>query len=584
MFQRGKGVKAAPWRDLPNGPARRALMELKAGFVGAAGFSGGINLLTLSGSLFMLQVYDRVLPSRSLPTLTALFLLVCALYAFQSGLELIRSRVFARIGRNLDRSLGGLAFDANVRRNQYAEGRQQTAFRDLEQLRGFLSGAGPVAVFDLPWFPIYIVLLFLLHPLLGLLGLGGAAALGVLTWRAERATLPLQQEMVLASADAGMRAEQARRAAETVLPLGMLGALRRSWADRNASAGQLVLRASDASGFYATVSRFLRMVLQSAALAVGALLIIGGHATGGVMIASSILLGRALAPVEMAIAHWRAFQNARQAFLRLDGLLGHDHGPPEARLSLPRPSATLKVSQLSIAVAAGQDPIVKGVTFALAAGDGLGVIGPSGAGKSTLLRAIVGLYPARAGDVRVDGSTLDQWTTDEAGAFIGYMPQGVELFAGTVAQNISRFAETADAAAVLKAAELAGIDQLVRGLPNGFDTPVGEAGSRLSAGQRQRIALARALYGDPFLIVLDEPNAALDAEGEAALNRALERVRAEGAIVVSAVHRASGLQSLNKVLVLAGGVQQAFGPRDEVLRRGPPAPGAGGAHLEVVSS
>jgi len=557
---------------------------MKSAFLGAAGFSGCINLLTLSGSLFMLQVYDRVLPSRSLPTLTALFLLVSALYAFQSGLELIRSRVFARIGRNLDRALGGLAFDANVRRNQYAEGRQQTAFRDLEQLRGFLSGAGPVAVFDLPWFPIYIVLLFLLHPLLGVLGLAGAIALGVLTWLAERATLPLQQEMVLASADAGMRAEQARRAAETVLPLGMLGSLRRTWADRNATAGQLVLRASDASGFYATVSRFLRMLLQSAALAVGALLIIGGHATGGVMIAASILLGRALAPVEMAIAHWRGFQNARQAFLRLDGLLGHDQGVAEARLPLPRPSATLKVSQLTVAVAEGQDPIIRGAAFALAAGDGLGVIGPSGAGKSTLLRAIVGLYPARTGDIRLDGSTLDQWSGDEAGAFIGYMPQGVELFSGTVAQNISRFAETADSAAVLKAAELAGIDQLVRGLPQGFDTPVGEAGGRLSAGQRQRVALARALYGDPFLIVLDEPNAALDAEGEAALNRAIERVRAEGAIVVAAVHRASGLQSLSKVLVLAGGVQQAFGPRDEVLRRGPAAPGPGGAHLEVVSS
>lgn len=572
------------------GPCRAALRAVRSSFIAAAGFSGAINLLMLSGSLFMLQVYDRVLPSRSLPTLWALLVLVAVLYGAQGVLELIRSRVFARIGRHVDRALGPSVFAAQI---DAARGVGKPAsFRDLEQLRAFLSGAGPTAIFDLPWLPIYLVLMALLHPLLGLMGVGGASLLAALTWLSEKSAGPVQRESTRLAAEASALAEQARRGAETVGPLGMAGVLGGRWAERNLAAGAAVLSGADAAGFFSALSRFVRMALQSATLAAGAFLIVSGKATGGVMIASSVLLGRALAPVELAIAHWRGFVAARQAFARLEAALA---GPAvradEQRLALPAPTRSLAVEQLAIAAPGMPRLLVQGVAFRLQAGEGLGVIGPSGAGKSTLLRALVGALPPQRGTVRLDGSTLDQWPRDAAGRFMGYLPQQVELFPGTVAQNISRFDPDPADGAVLAAATIAGVDALVRGLPDGFETEVGEGGQRLSAGQRQRIGLARALYGDPFLIVLDEPNAALDAEGEAALGRAMSLARARGAIVIAAVHRPSGLTALDKLLVLAGGAQQAFGPREEVLRRvlASQAPPSGSAaagsapHLEVVS-
>ncbi|MGA0599284.1 type I secretion system permease/ATPase [Caulobacter sp. KR2-114] len=574
-----------------SGPCRAALAAVRSSFIAAAGFSGAINLLMLSGSLFMLQVYDRVLPSRSLPTLWALLVLVAALYAAQGLLELIRSRLFARIGRHVDRSLGPLVFAGQI---DAAKGTGRGAsFRDLEQLRAFLSSAGPTAIFDLPWLPIYLLLMALLHPLLGLMGVVGAALLAVLTWLSEKSAGPAQRESSRLAAEANALAEQARRGAETVGPLGMAGVLGARWAERNLAAGAAVLAGADAAGFFGALSRFVRMALQSATLAAGAFLIVSGKATGGVMIASSVLLGRALAPVELAIAHWRSFVAARQAFGRLEAALTDMDASGSAamaateRLALPAPSRTLVVEQLTVAAPGAARLLVQGVGFSLQAGEGLGVIGPSGAGKSTLLRGLVGVLPPHRGTVRLDSSTLDQWPRDVAGRFIGYLPQQVELFPGTVAQNIARFDPAPPEGAVLAAAAIAGVDSLVRALPDGFETEVGEGGQRLSAGQRQRIGLARALYGDPFLVVLDEPNAALDAEGEAALGRAMAQARGRGAIVIAAVHRPSGLAPLDKLLVLAGGAQQAFGPREDVLRRvlaaqaGAPSPAA--PHLEVVS-
>jgi ATP-binding cassette subfamily C protein len=419
--------------------------------------------------------------------------------------------------------------------------------------------------------------------LLGLLGLAGAATLTVLTFFSDRAATPVAKSVTSSSIEALGLAEQSRRSAETIIPLGMGQALSERWAVKNRNGGRWIIRASDIATYYGGLSRFFRMALQSAALGLGAYLIINGRASGGVMIASSILLGRALAPVELAIAHWRGFLSARQALTRLDELLAGGARSAAAGLGLPRPGRTLAVNQLAVVAPGTQTLILKEATFALEAGDSLGVLGPSGSGKSTLLRALVGLHAPVRGAVRLDGSTLDQWAPGDWGRFVGYLPQQVELFAGTIAENISRFEITADSDAVLAAATLAGVDALIRGMPQGFDTPVGEGGGRLSAGQRQRIALARALYRDPFLLVLDEPNSALDVEGEAALTRAITAARQRGAIIVAAVHRVSGMEAMNKLLILGEGVQRAFGPRDEVLQKARAA-GQGGSRLEVVPS
>jgi ATP-binding cassette subfamily C protein len=541
---------------------------VKPAFVAIAGFSGAINLLTLSGSLFMMQVYDRVLPSQSLATLQALVLLILVLYGFQTVLESVRSRLFARVGQQIDGDLAPLVFATNIRRGMHGQASQQSApFRDLEQIRNFLSGGGPSAIFDLPWLPIYLVLLFLLHPYLGLFGVAGAATLSVLAYVTDKATRPLQSRSSGLAAEAGQAAESARRSAETVGPLGMTRTLSSRWQGRHSDAGAAVLDASDVAGRFGGMTRMVRLSLQSLVLAMGAWLVIQGEASGGVMFASSILLGRALAPVELAIAHWRGFVGARQALGRLNDSLGATAAASEPGVALPPPSSTVIGEALSVAAPGARTPYVRGVRFELQAGDAMGVIGPSGSGKSTLARALVGAWPIIGGALRLDGSTLDQWSEEAAGRLIGYLPQQVDLFAGTIGENIARFDPDARSEDILKAAEHGGVDALIRSMPDGFDTQVGEGGGLLSAGQRQRIALARALYGDPFFVVLDEPNSALDSDGEMALIRAIQSVRARGGVAVIIAHRQSAIQSANKVLVLADGVQRAFGARDEVLKR-----------------
>lgn len=513
----------------------------------------------------MLQVYDRVLPSRSIPTLAALVVLIVILYGFTALLEAIRARLFSRVGRHVDLQLGAAVFRLNVKRGLAGQAGGAPPFRDLDQLRSFLASGGPAAIFDLPWMPLYVILLFLLHPAMGVMGVVGIAILSALTWRTDKAAGPLQLTAGQATAEAGAVSETARRAAETIAPMGMTPALLGMWQDRNRAAGDAIVRGSDMSGGYGGLSRFLRMSLQSLVMALGAYLVISGKATGGVMIGSSILFGRALAPVELAIAHWRSFVAARQGYRRLEEALVTE--PAEAGVRLPPPRATLIAEGLAVAPAGGSQVVLRDVAFDLQAGDALGVIGPSGSGKSSLARALVGVWPTVRGAVRLDGSTLDQWSATDAGRFIGYLPQDVELFAGTVGQNIGRFDPKASSEAILQASQVAGLEGFIRGLPNGFETHVGERGGLLSAGQRQRIALARALYGNPFLLVLDEPNSALDAEGEAALGSAIAGVRQRGGLVVVVAHRPSALQFANKVLVVAEGQQKAFGPRDEVLKR-----------------
>lgn len=543
------------------------LVKSRSSFLGAFVFSMMINLLMLTGSMFMLQVYDRILPSRSIATLVGLSSIVLVLFAFQGLLEIIRGRLLGRIGAALDETLAERTYDAMVRStlSGSAQGDGGQPLRDLEQVRSFLSGAGPGALFDLPWMPLYVLVCYAFHPWLGIAALCGAALLLVLTLLAE--TLG-RKPARLAMAHAAQRntvSESSRRNAEVLVSMGMLSPLTRLWGSNNNKLLRAQERATDIAGTLSTITKMMRMVLQSGVLALGAYLVIVGQASPGVIIASSILVARALAPVELATANWKNFIAARQSWRRLEKLL---RDMPEKREPhpLPAPAAVLTVSNLAVAPPGAEAFALHGINFALHAGSGLGIIGRSGSGKSTLARALVGVWPANLGSVRLDGAAIEQWSPQSLGRHIGYLPQDVELFAGTVAQNIARFREDADPVATIAAAKAAGVHDLVTQLPEGYETQIGESGAKLSGGQRQRIALARAIHGEPFLVVLDEPSSSLDAEGEEALTRALLAIRERNGVAVVVAHRPSALAGLDQVLVLADGRQRAFGPKDEVLR------------------
>lgn len=537
------------------GAATQALSEHRGALAATAAFSGVINLLGLSAPLFMLQVYDRVLASRSLPTLLALVVLVVVLLAFQGGLELVRTRIFGRVGALLDRALGQAAVRSVLRSDGLQAG---PSLRDVEQVRAFLASGGPSALFDLPWTPLYLALLFLLHPWLGLMGLAGAGLLAFLTLAADRAAAPIQQRQASLGQAAQVWLDAGRASRETTRALGMVEALQARWAIANQAHVTAQLRGVDVMARYSAISKFVRLALQSLVLAAGALLIIDGKASGGVMIASSILLGKTLAPVDQAIAHWRGFVAARQALGRLD--LGLPSPSAMKRtVDLPTPVEQLRVENLTVTPPGASAPALQRIDFCLEAGDVLGVIGPSGSGKTTLLRALAGLQDPDDGSIRLDGSTLDQWDDGRRGGFIGYVSQSIDLLSGSIAQNIARFNEPAQSESVLRAATAAGLDLFIRKLDDGFDSQIGDQGRRLSAGQRQRLALARALYGDPFLLILDEPNSALDVAGEAALASALRAARDRGAIVVMSAHRTDALSVATKLLALEDGRQKAFG-------------------------
>ncbi|TXN74660.1 type I secretion system permease/ATPase [Methylobacterium sp. WL8] len=545
-----------------------ALTSCRTAFVGVALMSGLVNVLYLTGSFFMLEVYDRVIPSRSVPTLIGLMALALALYAFQGALEAIRSRILARIGASLDEALSGRVFDVVVRAPLKAAvpGDGLLPLRDLDQIRAFLSGTGPSAFFDLPWLPIYLGVCFLFHPLIGVAALGGAVFLAGVTWLTDRAT----RKPARAATGHGQRrnglAESGRRNAEVLAALGMQGRFRTRWALANRDYMDAQQRTADVAGGLGAVSKVFRMALQSGVLALGAWLVIQGQATAGIIIASSILVSRALAPAELAIANWKGFVQARQSWARLSDLLVRIPDGA-ARHALPAPMRTLSVEAVAIAPPGAQRVVVSEVSFALSAGQGLGVIGPSASGKSSLVRALIGVWPPVRGKVRLDGAALDQWDPAELGPHLGYLPQEAELFAGTIGENIARFDPDAAPEAVIAAAHAAGIHEMVLRLPEGYDTWVGEGGAGLSSGQRQRVGLARALYRDPFLVILDEPNANLDAEGENALTRAILGVRARGGICIVVAHRPSALAALDLVLMMADGRAQAFGPKDEVFKR-----------------
>ncbi|WP_244424780.1 type I secretion system permease/ATPase [Methylobacterium nodulans] len=530
--------------------------------------SGLVNLLYLTGSFFMLEVYDRVIPSRSVPTLIGLLALALVLYVFQGLLETLRSRILTRVGASLDESLSARVFDLVVRAplKGVAPGDGLLPLRDLDQLRSFLSGSGPGAFFDLPWMPVYLIVCFLFHPLIGLAALLGAAVLALLTLVTDRAT----RGAAKAATGHGMRrnvlAEAGRRNAEVLAAMGMQARFAARWAMANHDYMTEQRRVADVAGGLGAVSKIFRMALQSGVLALGAWLVVNNLATGGIIIASSILVSRALAPAELAIANWKGFVQARQAWARLNELFSRVPAANEPH-ALPAPAQSLRVESVSVSPPGTQRVVVQDVSLALQASQGLGVIGPSASGKSSLVRALVGVWPPLRGKVRLDGAALDQWSSGALGAHIGFLPQEAELFAGTIAENISRFEPQADPSLAIAAARAAGVHELILRLPEGYDTRIGEASAGLSAGQRQRIGLARALYRDPFLVVLDEPNANLDSEGENALTQAILGVRQRGGICVVVAHRPSALAAVDTVLVMAEGRAQAFGPKDEVLKR-----------------
>ena len=543
-----------------------ALRACRSAFLGVGVMSMVINVLYLTGSFFMLEIYDRVLPSRSVPTLVALMILAGMLYAAQGLLDLIRNRVLVRIGSTLDEILSVRAYDIVVRLPLISGNRGEAIepVRDLDNIRLFLSGLGPAALFDLPWLPLYLVICFAFHPLLGATAFAGAIILVSLTILTEYFTrLPAKQASGLA-AHRQQLMMSSRRNAEVLMAMGMAGRVGRLWDKSNRDYLAKTRQASDVSGGLGAVAKVLRMTLQSAVLGVGAYLVIHQEATAGIIIAGSILSARALAPVDLAIAHWKGFVVARQSWKRLHTLL--ERFPVSAEpTQLQDPRRRLSVEGVTIAPPGEQRVVVHEVSFVLDAGHGAGIIGPSGSGKSSLVRALVGVWQPARGKVRFDGAALDQWSPEARGRHIGYLPQDVELFAGTIAQNISRFEEGASSEDIIAAAKDAGVHDLIIGMRDGYDTEVGDHGCILSAGQAQRIALARALYGNPFLVVLDEPNSNLDSEGDEALTRAVLSVRARGGIVVVVAHRPVGIAGVDFVLVLKDGRAQAFGPKDAVL-------------------
>ena len=531
-------------------------------------FSGAMNLLMLVGPIYMLQIYDRVLTSRSVPTLAALSIFLVGAYACQTVLEVIRSRIIVRAAALLDLHLGASVHASVVQIATLSRepGQAQQPLRDLDQIRTFMTGSGPAAMADLPWSPVFLVICFLLHPVIGVTALLGALVLLALTVLTEAASRQPITDFAKHAARRGSIVESDRRNSESLTAMGMAETLAARFVAINnrylaASGGS-----SDVVGFYGSISKSTRMLLQSAILGVGAYLVINNEMSAGAMSAASILVGRALAPIDMAIANWRGFVSARQSVGRLSESLSR-LGERREVTALPKPTQRLSVEGLIVAVPGTPTILVRDVNFQLAAGEALGVIGPSGAGKTSFVRALVGVWKPLRGAIRLDGAALDQWDPESLGQHIGFVSQQVELFDGTVAQNIARMAASPDGAAVVEAARIAGAHDMILQLPSGYDTQIGESGASLSAGQRQRIALARALFGDPFLLVLDEPNSNLDAVGEASLQQALQSAKARGAVVIVIAHRPSVLAMCDKLLILSNGVQQAFGPREELLKK-----------------
>ncbi|WP_120633984.1 type I secretion system permease/ATPase [Ruegeria sp. EL01] len=529
-------------------------------------FSVFVNLLMLTGPLFMLQVYDRVLGSRAVETLTALFLLVALLYSLMAMLDFARGRIVARFGARFQSQLDERVFDATLRRslNPQARSAPATALRDLESIQNLCSSPVLLAVMDIPWTPVFLAAIFLFHPLLGWLAVTGGALLVIIALLNQALTHRKVAAAQAASARANAFSEHARQAAEVVRSQGMQEDVTLRWLSQRSNALSQTIAASDWTGSFTSLTKSLRLFLQSAMLALGAWLVLQNEMTPGAMIAGSILLGRALAPVEQAVGQWGMIERARSAWTSLNKFL--DQTPPEvARTKLPVPAANLEAKSLTVIPPGSNTPTLRNVTLSLEPGKALGVIGKSGSGKTTLAKALLGLWRPAAGEIRLGGATLDQYDTTDLGRHIGYLPQQVTLFNGTVAENIARMSESPDAEAVVAAARKANAHELILTLEKGYDTFLEGNDSQLSGGQKQRIALARALYGDPVLLILDEPNSALDADGTEALNAAVRELKAAGKSAIIMTHRPQAISECDDLAVVEKGQLVKSGSRDEVL-------------------
>jgi PrtD family type I secretion system ABC transporter len=537
--------------------------------IGIAVFSGAINILMLSGSLYMLQVYDRVIPSRNVQTLLGLSLIVLLAYVAQGYFDALRSRMLCRVGTMFDTGLQESIHTAlaTLPLRGVKPVLMQQPLRDLDQVRAFMSSMGPTAFLDMPWIPIFLIALFMFHPVIGITALLGMAAIVAMTLLTERMSRGAAKAAMDCSAQRQVLADTTQRNAEVIRALGMTDRFTLRWSQANERYLRENIRATDVYANLGSGAKVLRYILQSGMLGIGAYLVVADKASGGIMIASSIMMGRALAPVEVALGTWKQLVAARQSIARLREICKATAAPVAPPVVLPRPFREISVQNLAVAAPNSEKPIVSNVSFSLKAGMGLALLGASASGKTSLSKALVGIWTARSGVVRLDGAALDQWRNEDLGRYIGYLPQEVGLFDGTVAENICRFDETATSDAILKAAQIAGVHDIILRLPDGYATRIGEGGMALSAGQRQRVGLARAVFGDPFLLVLDEPNANLDAEGEGALTRAIQIMRHNKSIVIVISHRPSALAALNMAMILYEGKAIAFGPSEEIFAR-----------------
>ena len=543
---------------------KAALQKLRGAFITVAIFSGFLNVLMLAPSLYMLQVYDRVLTSRNETTLVFLTLLLVGALIFMGALEAIRTWVLVRVGARLDGELNARVFNATFERSLMQSGSNATQpIHDLNTLRQTLTGPALLTLFDAPWMPIYLLVISLFSIELGIFALVGALLLAALAVVNEKISKPKLDEAQKYSSQSQNALNHHLRNAEVIEALGMLPSIRKRWHSLHEKQILHQASASDQAAIMGGLSKFVRITMQSLALGYGALLVLEGKISPGSMIAASILVSRALAPVEMLVGNWKQIITGRTAYARVNDLFAsypvRQHGMP-----LTVPKGAVRFDNVAASAPGFTLPILKNLNFGIAAGESVAIIGPSGAGKSTLARLLVGVWPATAGTVRLDGADLYQWNKDELGPHLGYLPQDIELFDGTVAENISRFGDV-DANKVIKAAERAGVHGLILRLPNGYDTPLGVGGSVLSGGQKQRIGLARALYGDPALVVLDEPNSNLDEVGEKALSATIMDLTARGTTIVLITHRIASLDVIQKIMLLGDGTVRAYGPRAEML-------------------
>ncbi|MDO8334341.1 MAG: type I secretion system permease/ATPase [Nitrosomonas sp.] len=548
----------------PQNEVAQVLASFKKTFRNIGVFSAVINMLMLMPAIYMLQLYDSVLTSRNEMTLLMLTLIMLGAYSFMGALEYVRSFVLIRVGAQLDMKLNKRVYTAAFEQSlKQGDGNAGQALKDLTNLRQFLTGNALFAFFDAPWFPIYLFVIFMFHPGLGVFALCGTAILIALAYINEKIShKPLAEANSMAIASTNVASNNLRNA-EVIEAMGMLPNIQSRWYKLHSRFLNLQAEASEKAGIVTALSKSCTVALQSLMLGLGALLVLDNSITPGMMIAGSILLGRAIAPVQLLISVWKQIGNTRSAYERLTKLL-EQNPAREAGMALPKPIGVIAVENVTAIPPGSKIPVIKGLSFALAAGDVLGIIGPSGSGKSTLARLLVGVWPAAAGKVRLDGADVYLWNKDELGPYVGYLPQDIELFAGTVSENIARFGQI-DAEKVILAAKRAGVHEMILNMPEGYDTPLGDGGAGLSGGQKQRLGLARTMYDDPSLIVLDEPNSNLDDVGEQALLAALTDLRKRGKTIVLITHRTSIISVTSKLLLLQDGAAKLFGPTNQVI-------------------